>query len=63
LIDFQTAVLYFGFPLGAVLLGWVAVKLHERGTTRAIKPVMGGGGGLIDPPFAGSIARDKHTDR
>jgi hypothetical protein len=26
----STAVLFFGFPIGAMLVGWVAVKLYER---------------------------------
>jgi hypothetical protein len=30
MIDIPAAVLFFGFPLGAVLLGWAAVKLLER---------------------------------
>jgi hypothetical protein len=38
MMDIPTAALFFGFPIGVLLLGWVAVKLHERSAPKLGRP-------------------------
>jgi hypothetical protein len=47
MMDIPTAVLFFGFPIGVLLLGWVAVKLHERSAPEVKLPAYRAGSDLV----------------
>jgi hypothetical protein len=38
MMDMMTGFLFFGFPGSVVLLGWAAVKLHERAAPKEMSP-------------------------